>query len=70
MAKRRLPRVRRIFPVSLSVAETAVATGLNVRTVKQHIAENRLPAYKAKGRRRLVLVADIVEFIRKFLERV
>ena len=65
----RKPRVRKIFPVALSVAETAEAVGASVRGVREWIATGKLPAHLAKRGRKLIIVSDLVDFIRTNLPR-
>lgn len=66
----RAPRVRRIWPISLTVSEAAIAAGMSLNDMRSHVAAGRIPAYISKFRRRLVLVEDVVIFIKKHLEKV
>lgn len=71
MAKR--VRSRRIFPIALAPAQVAEATGMTIREVRQAILNMQLPAYRKPGNvkaRQLVLVEDVVRFVRLHLERV
>jgi len=70
----RKPRVRPLFPICLTPHEVAAVTGLTSTAVREAITSGRLPAYRAKPRnpksRQLCIVSDVVDFIRRELERV
>ncbi len=62
-----MARARVLWPIMLSVAELADAMKCDRRYVYQMIA-NGLPLYRI-GVKRRVLVADVVEHIRKTFKR-
>jgi excisionase family DNA binding protein len=63
-----MPRIAsRIYPIMLSVAETAAAIGVD-RTVVYEWIEGGLPLYRI-GVKRKILVADLVEYVRAHMKR-
>jgi hypothetical protein len=64
------PRVRRIFPITLSLAEASDATQFSVAELRHYVDLDLLPAYKTKFGRHIVLVEDLVSFIRSQMPRV
>ena len=63
-----MPRVAsRLYPICLTVAETAAAIGVHRETVYEWIAAG-LPLYRI-GTKRKILVADLVEHIRANVKR-
>jgi hypothetical protein len=63
-----MARERKIFPIALTVAELSAATGWHRSVIYQWLAAG-LPRYRV-GVRKVLLVADVVEFIRENCERV
>jgi hypothetical protein len=62
------PRKTRLFPVGLSPAACAAAVNCSQAIIRAGIKLGALPCYKA-GLRRIVLVEDLVKFVRT-MERV
>jgi hypothetical protein len=57
-------RTRFLFPTSLGIREAAKVSRLSVAKLKQRINDGTIPAYIAENGRKLVLVADLVAYIR------
>jgi hypothetical protein len=67
---RRKPRVRPVWPIVLSLSEISVATHIPIRTVRDWVrGPNPLPVYGARNGRKLVFVADLVEYLKTSLQR-
>ena len=56
-----------IEPMALRIKDAVRVSGLSRSTIYQEIAEKRLPAIKAAGRR-LILTADLAAYLASFRE--
>jgi hypothetical protein len=59
------PRVKRIFPIALSVAALADALDVDRRVIDAMVKAEQLPVYQIGAKRR-VLVEDAVNAIRHY----
>lgn len=55
--------VKPLFPIALTVAEAALALGMDRPSLTQEIRLGRIPLYQ-KGLQSRLLVTDIVEYVR------
>jgi excisionase family DNA binding protein len=61
-----MPRQRKrpLFPICLTVAETATVLGCPLARIKRAISDGTITAYAMRGNRSVLLTEDIVRMVR------